>query len=125
MGDKGDKGAECLISDVGVLGCHVDVSGVHQESEFVRSLLFDLEWEDAYGGSPVLNALLVVVFEYSCPSQGFHFLGGDVRGEGGGDMVVKVKGFWVGCPGGVVSISECSDDIVGGCCGLKKWECMP
>ena len=29
LGEECDKGAEGLISDMGVLGGHVDVSGVH------------------------------------------------------------------------------------------------
>ena len=54
-----------------------------------------------------------------------HLLGGDVRGLGGGGVVVKVEWLWVGSPCGMVSISEGSDDIVWGSSGLKKWECMP
>ena len=43
LGEEGDKGAEGFISDVGVLGGHVDVSGVHQEHVFVWAFLFDLQ----------------------------------------------------------------------------------
>ena len=68
---------------MGVLGGHVDVSGVHQEPVFIWAFLLDLQWQDADGWSPVLYALWGVMFEDPCPPKGVHFLGGDVRGLGG------------------------------------------
>ena len=87
--------------------------------------MLDLQRQDADGWAPFLYALWGIMFEDPCPPEGVHFLGGDIRGFCGGGMVVEVQGLWVGCPGGVMSISEGSDDIVWGSSGLKKWECMP
>ena len=76
--EQGDKGAQCLILDAGVLGGEIDVSGIHQKSVLVGGLLFELEWKDADGGSPLLNALGVIGFEHPCSPQNLNLLGSDL-----------------------------------------------
>ena len=91
----------------GVLSGDVDVSRIHQQSVFARSLLLEFEGENAYGWSPVIDALLGVGSEHACASQGVNLCGGD-----GGKLmhrwvVVEIDGIWVCCPCWVMSMGQC------------------